>query len=225
MRTERVAAPAGAAAARRPDRRARRRQETIAEILGIATEVMAQEGVNGLSLAEIARRLGVQPPSLYKYFPSRMAVYDELFRRGQAEHLAVMREAMAGAEPGLAALTAGLEASGRWLLANRAIAQLMFWRPVPSFEPSPEALAPSAEMVDLQRAALADAAAAGQLGPEADSDEAVYLVSTLITGVLSQAIANEPDLPWGQGRFTPLFRKLMSLLAAAYPVAPASRSA
>jgi len=226
MSTDEVAAQAGAGARalRRPDRRARRRQETIAEILGIATQVMTEEGVNGLSLAEIARRLGVQPPSLYKYFPSLMAVYDELFRRGQAEHLAVMREAMAGAEPGLAALTVGLEASGRWLLANRAIAQLIFWRPVPSFEPSPEALAPSVEMVALQRAALADAVAAGQLGPDADSDEAVYLVSTLITGVLSQAIANEPGLVWGQGRFTPLFRKLMRLLGAAYPVAPARRS-
>jgi hypothetical protein len=132
-----------------------------------------------------------------------------------------MRDAMAGAEPGLAALTAGLEASGRWLLANRALAQLMFWRPVPSFEPSPQAFAPSAEMAALQRAALADAVTAGQLGPGADSDEAVYLVSTMITGVLSQAIANEPDLPWGQGRFTPLFPKLLSLLAAAYPPAPA----
>jgi hypothetical protein len=131
-----------------------------------------------------------------------------------------MREAMAGAEPGLAALTARLEASGCWLLANRAIAQLMFWRPVPSFEPSPEAFAPSIEMVALQRAALADAVAAGQLGPDADSDEAVYLVSTLITGVLSQAIANEPDLPWGQGRFTPLLPRLIKLLGAAYPVAP-----
>jgi len=50
---------------------------------------------------------------------------------------------VAGAEPGLAALIAGLEASGRWLLANPAIAQLMFWRPVPSFEPSPEAFAPA----------------------------------------------------------------------------------
>ena len=218
MSTEGVAAQPGAP--RRPDRRARHRQETIAEILGIATDIMTEEGVNGLSLAEIARRLGVQPPSLYKYFPSLMAVYDALFRRGQAEHLAVMREAMAGTGPGLDALTAGLEASGRWLLANRAIAQLLFWRPVPSFEPSAEALAPSVEMVALQRAAMADAAAAGQLGPQADSDEAIYLVSTLITGVLSQAIANEPGLPWGQGRFTPLFPKLISLLAAAYPPAP-----
>lgn len=74
------------------------------------------------------------------------------------------------------------------------------------------------------RAALADAVAAGQLGPGADSDEAVWLVSTLITGVLSQAIANEPGLAWGQGRFTPLFPKLMKLLAAAYPAASARRS-
>jgi AcrR family transcriptional regulator len=222
MSTEGAAAQTGPSrsAPRRPDRRARRRQETIAEILGIAADVMTEEGVNGLSLAEIARRLGVQPPSLYKYFPSLMAVYDELFRRGQAEHLAVMAEAMAGAEPGLDALTAGLEASGRWLLANRAIAQLLFWRPVPSFEPSPEAFAPSVEMVALQRAALQAAVAAGQLGPQADSEEAVYLVSTLITGVLSQAIANEPGLPWGQGRFTPLLPKLIKLLSAAYPLAP-----
>jgi len=149
MSTEGATTLGGAAGntARGPDRRARRRQETIAEILGIATEVMTEQGVNGLSLAEVARRLGVQPPSLYKYFPSLMAVYDALFRRGQAEHLAVMRQAMAGAEPGLAALTTGLEASGAWLLANPAIAQLMFWRPVPSFEPSPEALAPSRQGV------------------------------------------------------------------------------
>jgi hypothetical protein len=73
-------------------------------------------------------------------------------------------------------------------------------------------------MVTLQRAALADAVKAGQLGPEADSEEAVYLISTLIVGVLSQAMANEPDLEWGQGRFTPMFPRLMKLLAAAFPL-------
>jgi AcrR family transcriptional regulator len=211
-------ATAGTDSRRRPDRRARRRQETIEEILDIAKDVMTEDGVNALSLAEVARRLGVQPPSIYKYFPSLMAVYDALFLRGQAEHLEVMRAAMATAEPGLPALTASLEASGRWTLANRALAQLMFWRPVPSFAPSDDAFAPSVEMVALQRAALADAVTAGELGPKANSDEAVYLVSTLIAGVLSQAMANEPHLEWGQGRFTPLFPKLMKLVAAAYPV-------
>ncbi|HEY6429119.1 MAG TPA: helix-turn-helix domain-containing protein, partial [Acidimicrobiales bacterium] len=81
MTSTKATVQAGAAedGAARPDRRARRRQETIEEILAIARDVMAEEGVNGLSLAEVARRLGVQPPSLYKYFPSLMAIYDALF--------------------------------------------------------------------------------------------------------------------------------------------------
>jgi AcrR family transcriptional regulator len=212
-----AATPAGAGAGRRPDRRARRHQETVEEILDIAEDVMSEAGVNGLSLAEVARRLGVQPPSLYKYFPSLMAVYDALFLRGQLRHLAVMRHAMAGAAPGLDALSAALEASGRWALANRAVAQLLFWRPVPGFEPSPAASAPGTEMTALQRGAIADAVAAGQLGPEADSGEAAYLVSVLIAGMLSQAMSHEPDLGRGQGRVTPVFGKLMRLLVAAYP--------
>jgi AcrR family transcriptional regulator len=203
----------------RTDRRARRRQETIEEILDIARDVMTEEGVNGLSLAEVARRLGVQPPSLYKYFPSLMAIYDAIFERGQIDNLAELRHGMAGAEPGLPALIGGLEASGRWLLANRAVAELLFWRPVPSFHPSEEAFAPSVEMVELQRRAMADAVAAGQLGPSANDEDAIYVVSTLIVGVLSQAIANEPDLPWGEGRFTPTFARLMRLLPAAFPLA------
>ena len=209
---------------RRPDRRARRRRETIEEILAIARAVMTEEGVNGLSLAEVARRLGVQPPSLYKYFPSLMAVYDALFARGQRENLEVMRTGMRAAEPGLDALIAGLEASCRWALDNRAVAELLFWRPVPSFHPSDEAMEPSVEMVALQRGALADAVAAGELGPEADDEGAIYLVSTLIVGVLSQAFANEPELPWGEGRFTPMFAKLMRLLPAAFPLPEGRRN-
>ncbi len=200
----------------RLDRRARRRQETIDEILRIAVDVMTEEGVNALSLAEIARRLGVQPPSIYKYFDSLRGIYDELFRRGQVEHLEVMRSAMAASDPGLAALTAGLEASGRWCLTHRAIAQLLFWRPVPSFAPSPDAFGPSFEMVNLQRAAITHASASGELGP-ADPEEAIDLISTFIVGALSQAMANEPELEWGEGRFTPLFPRLMNLIPALYP--------
>ena len=202
----------------RPDRRARRRQETIREILDIAHDVMTEEGVNGLSLAEVARRLGVQPPSLYKYFPSLMAIYDALFLEGQRQNLEAMRGGMQGAESGLDALIAGLEASGRWCLANRAVAELLFWRPVPSFHPSADVFAVSVEMVELQRGALADAVAKGQLGPAANEEGAIYLVSTIIVGVISQAFANEPDLPWGEGRFTPMFATLMRLLPAAFPL-------
>lgn len=205
----------------RPDRRALRRAQTIEEILDIAVDVMTEEGVNGLSLAEVARRLGVQPPSLYKYFPSLMGVYDAIFERGMTEHLDVMRAAMAEAE-GLEALVRALEASGRWCLENRAVAQMMFWRPIPSFEPSPEAFAASIEMVELERAALAEAVRRGELGPSANADDAVFVIAVYIAGVLTMAIANEPDVPWGEGRFTPHFRRLMSTLPTLFPLEPTS---
>ncbi len=199
------------------DRRARRRLETVEEILDIAEAVMNEEGVNGLNVSEVARRLGVQPPSLYKYFPSVLALYDALFARGHRVHLEVMRTAMEEANPGLDAITKGLEASGRWAVQNPALTQLLFWRLVPSFEASEAAMAPSAEMVGLQRRAFTEAVRRGELGPEADSDEAVFLTSTLIAGVLMQAFANDPGVPWGQGRFTPVFPRLMAMLPALYP--------
>jgi AcrR family transcriptional regulator len=209
---------AGAGEAPRPDRRARRRQETIEEILDIAIEVMTEDGVNGLTLAEVARRLGVQTPSLYKYFASIAAVYDALFKRAAEANVEVLRDAMARGEPGLDALTKGLEAVGRWTLQNQALAQLLFWRPVPNFEPSPEAFAPSEEFASLQQHAIADAVAAGELGPDALED-AGFMVAILIKGVLTQALANEPHLQWGKGRYTPVFPRLMKLLPAAYPPA------
>ncbi len=213
MSTSAADAPAPAT-----DRRARRRQETIAEILDLAEAVMSEEGVNGLTLAEVARRLGVQPPSLYKYFPSITAVYDALFERGMVATLEVMRRAEIDAPPGLLALAATLEANGRYLLDHPALAQLMYWRPVPSFDASDAAMAASHEMVEMQRRMLRDAVEAGQLGAAAvDSDQAIFVVASVICGVTTMAMANEPGTPWGQDRFTPVFPQLLALLPALFP--------
>src|SRR5919206_13696 len=75
------------------DRRQRRRQETIEQVLDVAVEVMAEQGVVGLTLGEVARRMGVRPPSLYGYFDGKNALYDALFERGWQLLLAVLRAA------------------------------------------------------------------------------------------------------------------------------------
>ncbi len=200
------------------DRRARRRQETIGEILDLAEQVMTEEGIHGLTLAEVARRLGVQPPSLYKYFPSITAVYDALFERGMLATVEVMRTGAGDAAPGLRALSAALEANGQYMLDHPALAQLMYWRPVPSFDASEAAMAASQEMVEMQRRMLREAVAAGELGAAAiDGDDALFVVASLICGVTTMAMANQPGTPWGKDRFTPLFPHLLALLPARFP--------
>src|SRR3954454_7884937 len=80
------------------DRRHRRRQETIEQVLDVAAGLMATEGVTGLSLGEVARRMGMRTPSLYVYFDSKNALYDALFERGWRELLVAMEAAEEQAE-------------------------------------------------------------------------------------------------------------------------------
>ncbi len=75
------------------DRRSRRRQQTIDEILDASVALMETEGVAALSLSAVARQVGMQPPSLYQYFPSKMAIYDALFQRGAEQVRDSQREA------------------------------------------------------------------------------------------------------------------------------------
>ena len=202
---------------RRPDRRTRHREQTRSEILDHALQIMAEDGVAGLTMARLARAMDIRPPSLYKYYPSLLAVYDALFRRGQLANLQALREGMRDAAPGLDAVARGMEATGRWAVANPVLAQLLFWRPVPGYQPSAEAFAPAGQIVDLLRSALADAAARGQVHPDAATDAGMELLSIMYFGVISQHLANDADRDWDHGRYTRRHRDILSLFIKAYP--------
>lgn len=197
-------------------RRLQRRRDTIDAIAALAVEVMTERGVGGLTLAEVARRLGVQPPSLYKYFPSLLALYDELFRRGQQEHLEAVQQGIAAAPPGMRAVAAGIRAGAEWSAMHPVLSQLLFWRPVAGYEPSPEAFAPSIAMVEHFRSALSDAVAAGELDARGDSEEALTLLSVVATGLVSQHLANDPRASVDDSRFLRLIDQAVAMFATAY---------
>lgn len=200
------------------DRRSRRRRDTIEEILNVSLELMESDGVAALSLSAVARRVGMQPPSLYQYFDSKMAIYDALFQRGSQAVLDAHRAAVAKhpeADP-LQALRIGTEAFARWCVAHPIYCQLLFWRTVPGFEPSPEAYAPSVESLQDLRDALRVAVEAGLLSPGAASEEGLTLHSALVAGLLSQQLANEPDASFEDGRFIRLLPTVLDLFFTKY---------
>jgi AcrR family transcriptional regulator len=194
-----------------------RREATMATLLDRAVAVMAEHGVAGLTMTRLAETMGMKPPSLYKWFPSVLAVYDALFARGQQANLDAWRAGVAGNEPGLAALFAGLSATAKWAVARPVEAQLLFWRPVPDFRPSPQAMAPAEELVSELREVVRMAVARGQLGAGADTDDGLVVLASLHFGVISQRLANEPDSTWTSGRYTRAHRQIVELYRAAYP--------
>jgi hypothetical protein len=110
-----------------------------------------------------------------------------------------------------------LQASGRWAMANQPLAQLLFWRPVPGFEPSAEAFAPSQAMVKDVGRMLGDAVERGQLGPGAATEEGAAVLSVLVTGMLSQQLANAPQESFDEGRFTRLGPQIFAMFRDRYP--------
>lgn len=63
--------------ARQPEQKAQRR----AQILAAARELLADQGMDQLSLSELARRVGLAKSNVYRYFESREAVLLEVLDR------------------------------------------------------------------------------------------------------------------------------------------------
>ena len=193
-----------------------RREGVIDEALAHALDIMAVDGAGGLSISEMARRMGIRPPSLYKYFPSLHAVYDEIFRRGSQEILEMVHELIATGVTGIELYYETCDAMVRWCFSNQAMAQLLFWRPVPGFTPSAEAFAPSAESMDVIAAAFRRAIDDGHLRSDTDLDEFLTLYTVMLSGLISQQLANEPHADFESGRFTSRTRRMAEIFINAY---------
>jgi AcrR family transcriptional regulator len=202
------------------ERRHRRRLETIEEVLDHAVRIMEHDGVAGLSLGEIARRMGIRPPSLYVYFPSKHALYDALFARGWQLLLVRMRacdELRPAVEDDLAAVMLRFgEEFVRWSVENMAYAQLLFWRPVPGYRPSEAAYSPAVELYAESRQRLAELKQRGVMRADADIEAALRDWTVLVAGVISQQLSNAPDEPFASGRFTTALPGLAAMFATHY---------
>lgn len=206
-----------------PNRQAARRRATVEEALDHAQVLLTEHGVAAVTVSEIARRMGMRAPSLYKYFPSLHAIYDALFARGNAQVAAYLEAAVRDTEPGLDRLLVGSRAMTRWCTVESGLAALLYWRPVPGFEPSPESFEPSQALWQRFREDLATAVHNRELTRGADSDEALRLLTIVIAGISSQHMANEPDAPYETGAFTTLTDKALEMFVRQF--APARKVA
>ena len=166
------------------DRRAERHETTRAEILETAWEQARANGVAALSLRDLARAIGMQPPSLYSYFDSKHAIYDAMYAQGAQQFVDEQQESMPTPDDPLEALKAGVHFFVEFCAADFARYQLLFQRTIPGFEPSAESYALALEFYELGARFMR---AAGVRSP-AEMD----MFTALVSGLAHQQIANEP---------------------------------
>jgi len=81
-------------------------QRNYDKLVAAAREVFAERGAEG-SLDEIAKRAGVGPGTLYRHFPTRLALIEAVYRDGVEALCAEARDLMSSPAPG--------EAFAAWL--------------------------------------------------------------------------------------------------------------
>jgi len=203
--------PRDVAAGRRPDRRSQRRERTKEEIVRAAWRLARKVGLTQFSLRELAQAVDMQAPSLYEYFPSKMAIYDAMFGQGAREGLAAV-----GAPITAADTREALRETARRLFdfatEDPVRTQLLFQRTIPGFEPSAESYAPAVEMRARVEALLAEH---GVTDPD-DLD----LWTALLGGLVNQQLANDP----GGTRWARLLDRTVDMFVAGVARQPASKS-
>jgi AcrR family transcriptional regulator len=175
------------------DRRSLRREQ----ILTAAWEISAESGLGGLSLHEVARRVGIRQPSLYGYVSSKLDLYDAMY--GQAyEQLLARLDATPPSGTAREQLVSLSRVVLDFVVEDPPRQQLMFQRTIPGFEPSAGSYALARRLVDRCTGLLS------ALGAGSAAHVDVY--TALVGGLGAQQVANDP----GGDRFT---RHLEGLLA------------
>jgi len=186
-------------------------------ILATARAQMREDGVAALNLNEVARRIGVTTPALYKYFPSKMALYDALFRLGTRLYVEEFTSLNLGeCASGGTAIRAALEHQLSFAIRNPELYQLVLQRPVPGFVPSDVGLAEAAQAEGIAGATMLRWIERGLIAPKGPPERAFALLAALAEGIASAHIANEPNLPVGEGRFGSLVPDAASLIELAW---------
>jgi AcrR family transcriptional regulator len=196
------------------DRQAERREATRREVLEAAWELAREVGLASITLRDIAKRVGMQAPSLYTHFASKNAIYDAMFGQAWAEYEQLAQEKVAGLplDDPRAVVHLASRTFFDFAVADLARYQLMNQRTIPGFEPSPEAYAPAVRVLDQCVAFYR------QLGVTAREDVDIWL--SLLGGLIDQQLANDP----GGDRFSRLLPRAVEMWADGVGL-PASRPA
>ena len=166
------------------DIRTRRREQTREEILAAAWELAERDGIASLSLRDLAEAVGMRAPSLYTYFPSKAAIYDEMFATGYRQLDAAMDAVEVDPDDPIASLAASFEAFLDFCSASVARYQLLFTRAIPDWEPSTDAYGVSVASFARTTERL------GALGIDDPRD--IDLLTALTSGLAAQQLANDP---------------------------------
>ncbi len=162
-------------------------------LLDAAGELIAKGGYGEATIASVAERAGVAVGTVYRYFPSKAALFAEVFRGASQREVEAMAAAMGGDLPAPARIAGGVETFARRALRARRFAWALLAEPV---DPGVEAerLVFRRAYRDLLAAVLREGVASGEL-----SSQDPGLTAAALVGAIGEALVGPLSAPTAGG--------------------------
>ncbi len=156
-----------------------------------AGELIARGGYGEATVVRVAERAGVAVGSVYRYFPSKAALFAEVFRQASQREVEAMAVAMRADLTASERVALGVETFARRALRAPRFAWALLAEPV---DPGVEAerLAFRRDYRDLLAAVLREGVGAGEL-PRQDTE----LAAAALVGAIGEALVGPLSAPAG----------------------------
>ena len=163
-----------------------RTPELREQLISAALRILSDDGVAALTARRLARDARTSPPAVYELFGDKAGVVRALFFPGIAQLDAALGELRPG-DDALEDLVALAQRYRRFVVANPALATVMFSRPFASFDPAPEEAAAGAAVRERIVEAVRRAIAAGRL--RGDPTDVAHACVALVHGLAAAEVA------------------------------------
>jgi AcrR family transcriptional regulator len=190
------------------ERRTREREQTRSRILDAAREMFVEDGVEAVTMREIAKRIEYTPTAIYHHFRDKQALIEELCRvdfHGLGEAFQKLGRIE---DPGERLRRIGL-AYVDFALAYPSHYRFMFMTVKPPVSASALGISegdPDSHAYGMLRSTVADGIAAGRFRPEfTDADELAQILWAAVHGIVSLHIVKGgkgDHIPWRDARET-----------------------
>jgi AcrR family transcriptional regulator len=203
---------------RRTERVVRRLAARHDAILAAATAAAAESGVIAVQIAPVAERAGIAAGTIYRYFPSKADLVNDLIAQARDREVDAMRQAALAAPGPLSAIAAAMATFGQRALANRRLAWALIGEQVDTDAGEARLAFRKAIAAELDRL-IGAAAAAGLLPTEPNPTHATpALVGALTEGLVGPLV---PEMVASAARQREAVQSLTLLVLRALGVADA----
>ncbi len=183
-----------------PTLRDRQKEETRARILAAAVELLAEQGPAGLTVREVARKVGIAVSGIYRYAAGRDELITELVVLAYRAHATAVDESISAVldehpQAYRNALRDGLRAYRRWGKSEPALFGLIYGQPIPTYVAPQRTLEVGYLLTERLLSVLVAAHADGQLVPAGLAEREASLPAEMRAALHAYATERNTNLP------------------------------